>query len=777
MANENFNQSAGVVFSGLSGSKSGTNNNGTCYYYGIEPSTKTFAYSKKLSRIPGGSIDTTASLFEGDIRNSALNFELVFDDEVCSEFLNETAPDSLNRVYQQNLYSLTADINATETTFDIDRTTGVSPFISNGAFIYIGDEAMQVQSRSGDTYTVTRGALNTTATRHPKSVVRTTKGLKRFDTAELVLNDGDGDQTYWRGLVDEVRSSNDGTKLQISTKELFSIIRKAKINRSPINLNSQNDWSKVTFSNNKSNVRWSQSTTTEYVPKFRKLNEISTGNFAFFSVDGQLVEWQYDSTNGFGTKGLAKYWNSVLEPEDEPGETPIEGGVYECFVIRNIPESTTPSNLDRSITEGLTYPFHPLAIAMAILTSTYADDAGVAASEYDVLNGDLGLGLPISLFDKTAIDNLIEDTSDVKIERLLFGFDGKPVNAWNLITEKLLKPYNFFFGTTTDGKLTFGRLGIMNIKDYASATNNAVSVLPDLLRFETAREDTTNAIQLSIGGFPWNEPQEVFLDIRSGNSRENTKSGIFGETRSYSIDYSTQPKSNDPLGVNSKVIGRALEKVTLGALPIPRFTFLVKDSEVTGTNLDIGAHVSISSLDVQSAWIPGPDGQRVSLAGTPNIRFSGLIIGRKFNIETRTYEITVLLTNYRYGQIAKWRAPAGVVASVSTNTITIEQNAFHDGSVDASYFTTGDEVQIWNTIGTIVSSEVREITGISGNVLTLASAFTSSPTAGQIVRLAERGSYSNTTVPDVTGFARPYAYYGDNANTIGASTDLADIYG
>jgi len=138
------------------------------------------------------------------------------------------------------------------------------------------------------------------------------------------------------------------------------------------------------------------------------------------------------------------------------------------------------------------------------------------------------------------------------------------------------------------------------------------------------------------------------------------------------------------------------------------------------------------------------------------------------------YSLGVLLTNWRFANVPRLRAPAAVLNGASTTTtLTVEQNAFHASDDDTSFFAVGDVVSLWYRDGIEVNSpsETRTITAKTATTLTINSGFTSGP-SGAIVRLANFDAYGNGGYT-----SRQYAFLSDEDGLMGPSGDTGDVYG
>jgi hypothetical protein len=158
-----------------------------------------------------------------------------------------------------------------------------------------------------------------------------------------------------------------------------------------------------------------------------------------------------------------------------------------------------------------------------------------------------------------------------------------------------------------------------------------------------------------------------------------------------------------------------------------------------------------------------------------------MVTGRAWDLSDHSYTLTLLLLGYRVGAYVRERAPAAVVFSYNAGTLTIvtEDSIFGGDPYDATAFTVGDEVALYERDGRLASFDVRTVTSVSFNAITISSAFSSAPSAGRVLGLPYSNEFANTTRYPAT--PRPYAAIADVGEGIieelDSSNSPPDIYG
>ncbi len=766
---------------------------GVCWYWGQQLTSAQKAASD-YEWIGGagsgqGLIDIPSALkfavdpFTCDVRTAGETFSLHYPETYAQRLL----------VHQQTDTGAYLDIAISATASTITLAGAGSEDLAQSV-IWLSDECIKLGSHfGGGLYTCTRTYWSTRATVHTageKVYTRQPYALNRI--VRLVQYDraASTEAVVWTGAVEDFSTSNDGTKLDLSCRDFFSLLKQAVVNRGAGDL--------TPFANVQvTKIREARGTISHDPPhrvSVAKADDVAHaihyqidealfgGRYTTTSSGGSPTEngamYELDRTTGqIASTGSPALWGS--ETDYDADEMPIaaEGPIHEVLVIDRLadedeqgPRWSALANW-RSATRELAHPFHPIAIAMALLCSTRSKAPDAAT--YDVLGWRWGLGIPLDLFDIDAIDALIAQTSGIKIDRMLLGWDGEPVEVWETIKNKLLRPYGFFLGTTHAGLVSFSRYVESDVGDLLAA--ESITAHPFTLKWDPARSQTIDILRAKRGGTPWMEGEsiDVYLrDYSSGEPQDSLRAGLFSQKRESEIDYSTKVSRDDLITALANTAAR-------GHMAQPRLKI-----QAAPGNYGIGDRVLLATPEIEELWF-------IDAAGEPTgtteagVQFLGQIIERRHNIREGSYDITLLLTN-RSGRYPRWRAPSAVISGGADNRVDLYQNVFHANEPDASKFAIGDWVEIWTPNGQRVGSEPRQITIIAADSIAVDSAFVTGMTDGNILRISRlsTGAFDNAypeagnpAIGSVLAYCFAAATALDGAHELGASATAAHAYG
>lgn len=655
--------------------------------------------------------------------------------------------------------------------------------------VWIDDECILLGTHNGSgNYDITtRGLFGTIATKHFDGTAVYSKNNRIYNRLVSLVRYDHSDDTeaiVWRGAVDaEVSTTSNGAGIEVPTRGLFALLRSAQINRVAPNLIADANlkiWHNRDTGN--ANVYGGM-----LEPRNGRRVGKTTGGTTrvWLQVDEALIYGVY-SGGYMGAPNVYADSFESLDYEDYRGAletSEISEKVYEVFVIAreldeilDDPINTPLTTNGRSVTGILDYPFHPVAISMALLVSTPNGTAD--ASNYDAFGPDWGVGVPINWFDTTAIDNLIEDSAEVKIDRLILGWDGEPVAVMDAV-KKVLASTGFYLAPTADGLISFARRRKANVEDLATGTS--ATPLEITLQWSTNRRGTVDNIRAEVGGYPWREPtilQVAGIDYATGEPLDSFRAAAFSSRNEITLDLSTRSDADASL---VSLLNELAERHF--ATPILRI-------RVPSGTYDVGAFLSVLDPGVTTGegsgwWIDKDGNSLLDIDTTGDAQFFGQIIAVDHNIQNGGYEVTLLLTNFRSGAFARYRCPSAYVTSVSTNVLTIQQ-VFGHSTGDHKQFTVGDFVYIAKPDGSRrapAGGEIEDITAIGGSTITVRNAFGTPPVQGDIVRLAKLDATGGTGVgyPEggnasiFSGYLA-YTYFGVSGS-VGPSSLPAHVYG
>jgi hypothetical protein len=674
------------------------------------------------------SIDSTVEPATGEFSLSAFVFELHNLDTVALTFL-----------YQQTTPAGT--LNAALT--DSATTVLLSRADLENEIVYIGNETilLGVHAGGGSYTTCSRARHGSQAVPHNVGTAFFTRPPSwRGRGVELVSHADSGAAiTRWRGLVESISTNEDGTRVRIACRELWASLMGTRTNRGADAIAGHNLVIAVKSSDPDLNGVFGS---FRMEPSARKQSLIGSETgavFAFMQVGDALMlaqETGYQTWRTFFREPLDASGEKLLATAIDTASVPVTQPIYEVFCVHRVFDARLAAiGLDpASATRGYDYPYHPLTIAAVLLfgstSTTYDYSAFDTATTRWAANFRTLFAADIIL----DIADLIEQTRGIEVDFFLLGWDGKEDDVLSVVLTRLLRPYGFFLGVTDSGQLTIARFGLADVVAYDAAVGNELDVLtsPLQIAYDSAQGSAIDVIEARVGGRPWKAGRNVRLQASGGDSDR----ARLGDNQKWTVDYSTLDEGNIDTAIT-----RIIALSQMGVFAMPRLTIRVDDAALTGTNLDHGALVTLADLPINEAYLVDSDGQRIStFAGRAD--FVGMVIGRKFLVGPRTYEVTILFTNYRTG-LERLRCPSMIVdakaGAVVSSALTSD---FGSLGPDAQEFNIGDQVQFYNASDlTPLSSTVYTIQGISGEDVTLDT--DPGSVVGQIMELALYSNYTN----------------------------------
>lgn len=773
-----------------------------------------------------GAPSRSIEMFQAKNRWSSITFELRGQDRVAEKFLSRARRAS---------FVLQSDISDTASTLSTDATGGSL----ENKVVYLRAETIKLAAHNGSgSYDIhTRGAFGSTASRHETGTDIFTSvpyWANRQVTLSTFHHGGGPDlddssspaasvdeQFRWQGKIAEGASQVRG-RIRLKTKDLLSIysdVLAGAENRSP-------DSIRVVlqeFKNGTQGVGFNQSTFDQdkiYQPKTVKADAsghssisadvnrfgmVTAGRPYGFTGSGTLSDGYTLIQAGAlkpsgaiaGTTGAAfglSWPDDALEHgknlPDWKGVYTEADDVYEVMLFdRDEGDVAVTPLADVWAAEGeKVFGYHILALYAATHLSRPTKTA--TESEFDVLKPDWSLNLRDQYVSTIIgdIKELIRQTRWAVIDRAVLGWENDPVE----IRKKVLswfRAFGFYEGVTNEGELFVDRVRPIGVGDFDSALDNKIriDVPSDALRENTGGIETTNIVSVKLGKTPVHDGQRELYHAQDP-SVQSTAAGRTKKKSDFSLDLSVVRPSRRS-EVKEKVIGRLLFQ----HFKIPRLTFQTEDFRDDSLNLGVGELVQLKDPPIEPAWVMDRSGERVS--STEGLgAFAGFVVRNQMNTSNESalsYELEVLFASF----FGRWRAPSGIVRSVSTSggdhVLTLEgeggaTSSFGDTQTDVSRFTVGDEVEIWEQDGTrdgSIGDEIKTIKAIdtAAHTITLDGTFSADPDTGDVVELAQLDTdgsgagYKNTGV--LSNVDRAYVWLADGDETIGDDNLDADEYG
>ena len=692
------------------------------------PASSSYEWIPALAVTPSG-LDTTINPYTGDWAVSSYTVDISGSDRMRALFFTEQHTPS---------GALDSALTSTAATVPYD-VPGLA-----GQVIWVNDEAILLGTySSGVGYTSsTRAYWGTSRQFHIAGSYVYEDATPYWESrlVTMVEHDlSDGTETVrWRGLITDMRTDERGARITIETIEILGALRDAQTNLDAV------AWPVSRAINTATYARQ----ITGWTPQV-----VRGATVGYFQIGPDfIIEGAPDDagtvtlvTSGFGLVG-------TVASEDTTKDL---SSVYEVCILQSF--ATLPE------------PTHPVAICLALLTSTGKGHN----TSYDILTERFGLG--IDYLDFTKWTDAIAAYPDLSVDRLLLGWDGESVDVLQEV-QAILRVYGFFITVTSTGLLGLARLRLLDIGDVDSV--QSTTIYPDgPLQWLRSFGNAAQEVVAIVGGLPWEESSTIVLR----EARRSRRTALLGDARTYDIDLSIlSPERVQVSSRESSVLASSLASLLyLGIDAAPRLRVRVPDYRMSSTltSLDLGDIIVIPSVEVEDGWLLDPEGNLVE-DGT-DVRFYGMLVGRLWDAITHSYTLELVLMNYRVNNYARLRAPAATVDAWDGAglLLTLDGTDYGAGSDPASQFEAGDEVTLWNADGTLYASGFHVVDVPSGDELELNAAPSPTPKSGLVLRVAASDVFDNDS--RYSGTKRPFAYAapadGDFDDVDGDST--SDIYG
>lgn len=746
---------------------------GLCFYWGNRVRSSQLAASdyewvggpgsaEGMINLPEGS-DSTVSIWTADLSLSSITPRL---------HLSDTTGRALMRQVLEPVGYLTADLGEADTTVkftdDVDSSY-------EGTVIYLGDEAILLGtvaagSDDGEEWfeNCTRGFWGT----HSQALPQYTRAYDAppyRDRREVTLvrydHSDDSEETRWFGSLNDSPPTNDDyTTLDVAATEVFSRLKQATVNKGSPDLSAKGEdvarldgtWGRPDVDGFQ--VQGEIGPLTGRLSRLDRVGPDAVAVRGAFQVADSLVfsNIASDPTHfvQYGTTAGARVEAQLGTPRPEELDP-----VFQLLVVSAEIDLVNGVSRDRNAmysgTAALDYPFHPIAVWLALT---------VDHEDYDVLGDDWNLGAPAAWFDLTDIEETIEATRHVVIDRLILGWDGEEVNPWEHF-KRACRTYGFFPCIRSDGRISVRETREAGPAEVFGAPT--VTARPYRLHHRPSEADGVDVISGRYGELPWAEGSPyvaMVLDFSNPDDPvpvNSRRSGVLADRNQVEFDMPTRS--------NVAATGGRLQSLAAARhVGAPRLGIRVDDD-----GFGHGDFVRLAPLDTRGDVLRDDTGERVAV-DQDSAKWVGLVSSKKSMIDRDIADIDLHLANW-HGKFPRWRSASAVVASVSGTTVTLEQGVFADD--DGDEFTSGDQVEVWAPDFTRRGGGVRTIDAINTDEIELDD--TTDIEAGDILELAyldDAGGYPENGNPNLySGLA--YAYLGDASSTIGPSDDEAHIYG
>lgn len=734
-----------------------------------------------LDRLPQG-VQSSVDPLLGRFDNASFVFELAAKADALTMFASQGyAP----------FTALTADLDSTSTDVPI-ATAGLANKV-----VYVGRETIRLGTEAPGGYeNCERGWHDSYAKAHTVGTgvfslpprFRRQVWIVVWDPVAKIL------RRRWTGFLDDWETDDTLSKVQLRCSEFFSSIMKQKVG-------SGEDLSKY------GQIRYEQNLGYVFTGQLDTITAVRKGNencWIALQVGDALVAAFYDSVQRIILLEQAPPEMGSVSPEDSLDlsrvGTVYNGPIYELFVVSQQLEERYPGI---SATSDFWSPFNRAAVALALLTSTSGNlpDVSPKAAGYvdvDVLGSKWGLGLDGQLDRDSWDEHVYLSEEEPFIDDLILGWDGKREQVFDITNNVLMRPFGLFHALSEDGKLGVASFGSLDVRDYCKAQSNGVTVLSPsrggILKLEGNSGSAIGKITARVGELPWREPSTLTI-LASGIEEQYTD---IADPREVTYDLSTISRAKlSELGDGDnadQILLELLDRVALTHASMPKLTVRVRDSRLdVGLDFSHGQKISLLAGLPEDARIPVPNASgfpellrpQDALTEDQKVRLVGTIVSRDYITEDQSFVLTVLLTSFHSGLIARLRAPnakvTGTVPAENKLLIPTESVFGLFSGSDTTALREGDEIELWQVDGQKwTDSEVREILGLGEDHVVLDGWYVSDPATASkqlYIRLASSTVYDNDA--HVACFARPWVYLagdGDELDELG-STVNADKYG
>lgn len=668
---------------------------------------------------------------------------------------------------------LAADIDEADTSLQItaqgDSLSGAVTTLA-GTTILLGREAIHLSSHSGaGVYACTRGVLGTRPLPHTGGIYG---GAQAYNAAhgralrgravDLVrvdaeAGDYDEEEVLWSGVLTDVGWDGADGAIRLRADTLLRLLSRSKL--------------------------------LQELPRFRRVrvnpgDTVSPPAYAYQAIRANTPCLSATPSNGgdillslggdavvrvgVGFTGSASAYRAETDTLLPGRYTPFAGSPEppddlpeEAWEIVSTHPSS-PSNYGGG-TAALPLSSNPLTLALQILTTSPDGtnyDSGGGATSYDLGIRQLGLNVPWDRVDVAGIEAVRSLLSAVAVQEANhLGVDGEPVDAEELIQQRLLRPYGLTLTQLREGKIGVVRVGDALPLGALHLTQAVALGQPSWRRYAT---DVYAAVEVRYNDRPGIGPR--IDSVRNAFAEDEY---VDGAAASEVLRLDGLAVEDEDAGVPAEVIAAGLELVTRYSEEIPG--------------------VSISTRRTFDAW--HGDVVRLSHAVLPDLdgsrgcdvvaQVDRMALSLGDGEATRT--LGLLLTGVLYRRAAAWSVAARVV-SWSSPWVTVEAAAF-TATTNPTYSTdleawealfdaaglSGATLELRDSALTLRNTAVLAEIDVAGNRLRLSSAPTT-PAAGDVLILASYNLAEGSADEALFAFV---AYLASDDAVVGSDEDDA----
>ena len=608
--------------------------------------------------------------------------------------------------------NLANNITAAATSIDLDDT-GLS------GTVYLEREAIKLGSESGSgpyTYGATRGVLGTQAVAHNATDEDDTEVFSEIHPAtlagrlvELVRTPLDtttevDEEVVTRGVLRRIYSSGGG-RLTLEVDHAIALIKSSRIYRNPWRNQSS---SADTLRDLPDSYYVSGGGRQDVLVVREDDNHPAIAGVSSLSINGDTV---------FDFRGAVSVHGSPFMSIPLPDTS--ENPTFREFLSTN---SAAPTNAAAASTNTLPLRQNPGECILQLLLST--DNGGTPGdndSTYDTGVALIAGAIPAPLVDIAGIEAW--GARQPEMDSLHLGEDSAdPINLFEWITERILKPLGSAFVQTSGGKIGIASIADVQVYGTTNTISQSQVLSVDDLEMDRRLEDPVDQVAVSFNNRPWVGPDRLNATDVIKYRRQPR-----GEHARLELDAGAWTDRETATIIAQDFIARYHD-------PIAEWSF----SCLRTADFWPGDVVSITHDKILAAGAQGVTSALcLVVARREVLDDSGWSIGLRVWYVGEIYDATGLI------------APSAEVVSWdgATNTITVKANEYTstDGPAftdDASGFAVNDVVQLVDQFGAVRDASAT-VTAVSGNDITV-SGMGVTPVAGDVVRVATYASAIST---------------------------------
>ncbi len=689
----------------------------------------------------------------------------------------------------QAIATLSVDVNASTTTFNVESLAGAAP-AGAGDILFIGREVFYVEAVGGAApnlvLVVTRGVLESVADVHDSRDPLVYRANQLNIDREVVVYDydhaTDTETARFRGVVENFELASDLKSINVSCRDVLG-----RIADRTLGVNRWVDKVEVKGYPNEIVDRRSYWILTNKTPvPYRPLYAEDDGTVGTFGV-GKVIVAEIDGhavviSASNDTGPLDESWKFTHEPRGFNSGAALDGRMIDAdnrgktYTIREIliSDKNSPFSLYKDGDEVPTD--HPANLIRNILMSTGSATwpAGGAHTvgingDYDWLPAPWGLSIDSDLIDQDSFDFHVErfPTRDLRYRNFWLGAGDELPKATETLFDLAQACSSYLFVDA------FGRIGIRHLRDPGPKGVDVTIGADDILWVRGAANEAESApltvesvyairMELAAQG-PGGKPAQVLL---ASNLEEMPLSRLKYLAKEDKIESTVVYGDPETHTVSDNTI------IRIGAAFRSRFAYTQNRLPVYDLETSLAAGAPFITAGM---WASVSHPAFIDLDYTRGIvNHRCLVLSADWDPEKLTQKIrivdwspastftTIIASSWQIGSVS-----SDTVFNLETDIFTDSQDTtFWKNAADGDY-----RLALWSADGLLRSDNGPEGT-LAGITVTLAGAFTLSaapvtPLIGDVVRIFTYEAASDWVVEEV------YSYLGDGAGKVDSGTVAA----